>query len=72
MYGVNLIVLTFHVSSVAYANSDLVPDQIEEKESLTSGNKASCPEVERANHGGPLAGDGVWWFGEHRHHLPLA
>lgn len=46
MYGVNLIVLTFHVSSVAYANSDLVPNVIEEKESLTSGNKALCPGVE--------------------------
>lgn len=57
MYGVNLIVLNFHLSSVAYANSDLIPDVIEEKESLTSGNKALCLGVERANRGGPVAGD---------------
>jgi len=28
-----LTVLNFHLSSVAYANSDLIPDVIEEKES---------------------------------------
>lgn len=69
MYGVNLTVLNFHLSSVAYVNSDLFPDVIEEKEPLTSGNKALYLGVERAN--SPrrtVAGDLVWWFWELRNH----
>lgn len=46
MYEVNLTVLNFHLSSMAYANSHFFPDVTEEKESLTSGNEALYLGVE--------------------------
>lgn len=65
MYGVHLIVLNFHLSSVAYANSDLIPDVIEKnhirEQGLVSGSRESWPWR-------TVAGDWVWWFWEHRNH----